>query len=402
MSSITELHMSEYDEFPGVVVSVPGVVTLMGEYSDVCDGYTLSGALGQTIEIAVSKRRDNSLRFYSVDFDERKRTTIPNLKFRREDRWANYIKGVLHEIFRRNYVFKGLNITVRGTIPQKVGLKSSTALCTAIAISVKKLHNFAIDDTQLIQSIYFAETAFMQAKSRLVDIMTMLYAKKDHLLLFDLHSLDYSYILCQLKDAVFLIIESDIPPFSIREEVMYREEASHTGFAAIKEKLPVGSGALRELSASEVKSSSENLPEEQKKFCYYVLEESRLTKDAAHALEHKNASTYGKLMNRMQIGLRDLFEVSCPEVDWLTKRAMEASGCFGSKMIGPGFGGCTLTLMQSNKIENYTYRLEEYEHIFGFHPDWFIYEPAGRARVKEGDGIPETGYRIPETGRLKT
>ena len=143
--------MSEYNESPGAVVAVPGVVTLMGEYSDLCDGYTLSGALGQTVEIAVSKRRDNSLRFFSADFDERKRTTIPNLKFRREDRWANYIKGVLHEIFRRNYVFKGLNITVKGSIPQKVGLKSSTALCTAAALSVKKLHDFDIDDTQLIQ-----------------------------------------------------------------------------------------------------------------------------------------------------------------------------------------------------------------------------------------------------------
>jgi len=383
MSSIIELHMAEYNEPPGAVVAVPGVVTLMGEYSDLCDGYTLSGALGQTVEIAVSKRRDNSLRFYSADFDERKRTTIPNLKFRREDRWANYIKGVLHEIFRRNYVFKGLNMTVKGSIPQKVGLKSSTALCTAAALSVKKLHDFDIDDTQLIQSIYFAETAFMQAKSRLVDIMTMLYARKDHLLLFDLHSLDYSYIPCQLNSSVFLITESDIPPFSIREDVVYREEACHIGFAAIREKLPDGSGALRELSASEVKSASEYLPEDQKKFCYYILEESRLTKDAAHVLEQKDAPAYGKAMNRMQTGLRDLFEVSCPEVDWLTKRAMEASGSYGSKMIGPGFGGCTVTLMQADKIESYTDRLEEYEHIFGFHPDWFIYKPAERARIRE-------------------
>ncbi len=379
MSDISALHAAEYGESPGAAASVPGIVTLMGEYSDLCDGFSLTGALDRYVEVAVSKRNDNSLRFYSADYGERKRTTIPNLKYRREDRWANYIKGVLYELLRRNYVFKGLNITVTGSIPEKVGLKSSTALCTAAALAVKALHQLDIEDTQLIQAVYFAETSFMQEKSRLVDVMAMLYAKEGVLLLFDMHSLDYTEIPLNLKNDVFLITESDIPQFSIREELLYREEACQTGFAAIKER---SSGSvIREVSSADIKSASENLPEDQKKICYFVIQESRVTRDAAFALEHRDTAVFGKAMNRIQAGLRDLFEVSCPEVDWLTKRAVETHGCYGSKMIGPGFGGCTLTLMRQDAVEPYTKKLEEYEHIFGFHPAWFIYSPAASAKI---------------------
>ena len=86
-------------------------------------------------------------------------------------------------------------------------------------------------------------------------------------------------------------------------------------------------------------------------------------------------------MNRIQSGLRDNFEVSCPEVDWLTKRAMEINGCHGSNMIGPGFGGSTITLLDEDKVSQFTEKMEEYEHIFGFHAEWFIYEPMGKARI---------------------
>lgn len=378
-SAVCKAHEREYGEAPEAVVSVPGVITLMGEYADLCDGFALSGAVGLTVDVAISKRKDNSLRFYSLDLEERKRTTIPNLKFRREDRWANFLKGVLYEIFRRNYEFKGLNITIQGAMLQKMGLKSSTALCTATALALKTLFEFDIDDNQLIQAVYFAETSFLQIKSRLIDIMTMLYAKPDHLLIFDLHSLDHRYVPFNMQDVEFLVTDSDIPPFSIREEILYREEACQKGFQAIRTYQP--GGLLREITLGDIKGVSETLPEDQKRFCSYVLEESRRVLEVTHALEQHDAVAIGKIMNRVQAGLRDQFEVSCPEIDWLTKRAMEVPGCYGSNLIGPGFGGCTLTLLDKGKVDTYTERLEEYEHIFGFRPNWFLYKAEGRAKL---------------------
>ncbi len=379
MASIQELHIDEYGERPEVAVSVPGVITLMGEYSDLCDGYALTGAVDMSTEIAISRRSDNSLRFYSAELNERKRTTIPNLKYRREDRWANYIKGVLYETYRRNFLFKGLNITVRSNIPQKVGLRASTAICTSAAIALKHMFSFDIEDNQLIQAVYFAETSFLQSKSRLVDIMTMLNAKEGYVMLFDLHSFEYSYIPIDMQPNQFVVTESNVPPFPVRDEIVYREEQCQKGLAILRSKLP--GGLARDYTLGDLSSVAAYLPEEQKRFCLYVLEESLRVKEAARALEQKDSIAYGRCMNRSQAGLRDQFEVSCPEIDWLTKRALEIPGCFGSNLIGPGFGGSTLTLMSQHARAGYTERLEEYEHIFGFHPETFTYEPKGRARV---------------------
>lgn len=379
MAGILELHKREYGERPETVVSVPGVITLIGEYSDLCDGFALTGAADRSAQIAVSRRKDNSLRFYSADLNERKRTTIPNLKYRREDRWANYIKGVLYEVYRRNFIFKGLNVTVKTSIPPKVGLRASTAICTAAALALKDLYSFDIDDNQLIQAVYFAETSFLQSKSRLVDIMTMLNAKEGSVMLFDMHSFEHRYIPLLMPECSFMITESNVPPFPVREEVVYREEQCQEGLSIMRTKL--SGGLIRDYSIGEITTAAGSLPEEQKRFCQYVLEESHRVLEAAKALEQKDSMTYGRCMNRSQTGLRDQFEVSCPEIDWLTKRAAETPGCHGSNMIGPGFGGSTLSLMTTSACLEYPQRLEEYEHIFGFHPELFAYVPKGKAEL---------------------
>ncbi|MGM0432706.1 MAG: galactokinase [Spirochaetota bacterium] len=377
--SIQELHTEEYGERPEIAISVPGVITLMGEYSDLCDGYALCGAVDRTTEIAISRRTDNSLRFYAADLGERKRTTIPNLKYRKEDRWANYIKGVLYETYRRNYLFKGLNITIYCDIPQKMGLRASTAICTSAALALKEMYNFNIEDNQLIQSVYFAETSFLQSKSRLVDIMTMLHAKAGNVMLFDLHSFEYTQIPLNMEPNHFVITESNVPSFSVREDIVYREEKTQEGLAYLKDKL--SSVVMRDISLSDAATAAAQLPEEQKRFSLYVLEESLRVKEASRALEQKDPIAYGRCMNRSQRGLRDKFEVSCPEIDWLTKRALELPGCYGSNLVGPGFGGSTLTLISPKAMAGYHERLEEYEHIFGFHPEVITYEPRGKAVV---------------------
>jgi galactokinase len=109
--------------------------------------------------------------------------------------------------------------------------------------------------------------------------------------------------------------------------------------------------------------------------------ESRLTNDCATLLSQKDAVLYGKTMNRIQSGLRDLFEVTCPEVDWLTKRASETAGCLGSVLICNGFSGNVMVLLSKQSLPSYINRLEEYEHIFGFHPRWYIFQSGGCAKV---------------------
>ena len=112
-----------------------------------------------------------------------------------------------------------------------------------------------------------------------------------------------------------------------------------------------------------------------------MLSESRLAKEGARLLAQKDMVMYGKVLSRVQAGLRDVFEVTCPEIDWLTKRAMEINGCLGATMITTGSSGTILVLLSQESLPSYTARMEEYEHIFGFRPTWKPYIPAGSLKI---------------------
>jgi galactokinase len=123
------------------------------------------------------------------------------------------------------------------------------------------------------------------------------------------------------------------------------------------------------------------IPEGPRRRCLHVVEENRRVQETEEALRAADLVAAGKLMSRSHESLRDLFEVSCPELDWLVKRAWETDGVYGSRMTGLGFGGCTITLIEERAVNEYLERLEEYERIFGFQATAFLVQPSGGARV---------------------
>ena len=123
------------------------------------------------------------------------------------------------------------------------------------------------------------------------------------------------------------------------------------------------------------------LSESSRRLCTHVVGENNRAVEGKELLRKRDGPAFGKLLGRSHESLRDNFEVSCPEIDWLVKRSSELSGCYGSKLVGPGFGGCTLSLFSPDALDEYRKRLDEYEHIFGFHPKVHYIEPSGGARV---------------------
>jgi len=128
------------------------------------------------------------------------------------------------------------------------------------------------------------------------------------------------------------------------------------------------------------------IPESTRKKCLHVVEENQRVLEAEEALRKKDLVTFGKLMNRSHESLRDLYEVSCPELDWLVKRAWETEGVYGSRLTGAGFGGCTVTLIEEDAIPLYREHIVAYERIFGFRPEIYVSKPSGGARIVDGRG----------------
>ena len=379
MEKIITLHRDEYASDPEVIVEAPGALTVMGNHADSDDGFMIQAALDMKIYVSVSRRKDNSLRFYAVDFAERKRTSAANIKYKREDRWANYIKSVLFSMENLGFSFKGLDITIVGNIPQAIGLASSSAMESAIVLALSKLFSLNLPKEEIIKIIYNGEEKFLNSNKTPSGIYSSLFGKRDNLLFIDLRYATVEYFPFTLKDTSFVITLSNVPSIHIEKEIEDRRKDIKKCVERLNS-LRFGS-SLRDYNKNDLTNGIGTVSEQTRRRCIHVIDEISRTEEAKGAIKKNDMATLGRLMNRSHESLRDNFEVSCPEIDWLVKRAQEIEGVYGSKITGTGFGGCSLTLLKNSAIERYRERLDEYERIFGFKADMIDCNISSGAKV---------------------
>ncbi|MFA7670803.1 MAG: galactokinase [Sphaerochaetaceae bacterium] len=381
MKEIKILHDTEYEQKMQVSLKVPGIYTFIGEFSDYCNGYTLCGASPLTLEVGLSERQDQSVRLYLAPTNDRKRFNLQNLKYRREDRWANIIKGVLSVLSNRGYKSKGFNITLNGELLLLEDTMVNSAIALATTLALRNLFFPSLKAEECGTIGYSALSSFVGEKCRLVIFYAMLEADDSSYLLYDLDDFKFKRIPFNFSNREInsIVVESKISPVALKEELSLKRLESAKAFERLRELYPTA--LLRDVSPLEIKELGPALTENEKRICHYVLNESRLAKEASKLLEQKDLVMYGKSLSRLQTGLRDVFEVTCPEIDWLTKRALEIDGTFGATMITTGSSGSIFLLMSQKAIELYTAQLEAYEHIFGFKPTWTYYNPAQKLKI---------------------
>ena len=256
---------------------------------------------------------------------------------------------------------------------------SAIALGTTIALKELFHPELKLEDCPTIG--YSAISSFVGDTCRLITFLAMLQVDSESLLLYDVHHLSSERIPLPKHDdeLLMMIVESKISPHALREELTIRRKESKAAFEKFRLLFP--GGLVRDISEQEVKESIGLLTEEEKRICLYVLSESRLAREGARLLAQNDMVMYGKILSRVQAGLRDVFEVTCPEIDWLTKRASEINGCLGATMITTGSSGTILVLLANESLDLYTARMEEYEHIFGFRPTWSPYRPVDGLKI---------------------
>jgi galactokinase len=378
---VKQSHAEEYGRQPEVIASAPGRVNLIGEHTDYNEGYVFPMAIDFTIRVALSRRNDGQLHFYSVDYKDRKRAALPVLKYRKEDRWANYPKGIINELVERGHELGGLDITIHGDVPQGAGLSSSAALEVATALAVQTAFGIELGREELARLAQHAENEFVGVKCGIMDQFISRMAKEGHAMLLDARWLTYHFVPLSLKTARFVITNSRVPHGLVDSEYNRRREECRRCVDLLSRRKP--GTALRDYTPDDLRDSMGEIPEATRKRCLHVVEENQRVLEAEEALRHHDLVAFGKLMNRSHESLRDLYEVSCPELDWLVKRAQETEGAYGSRLTGAGFGGCTVTLIEEEAIPRYREHITAYERIFGFRPEIYLCRPCGGARVLE-------------------
>ncbi|MDR1956650.1 MAG: galactokinase [Treponema sp.] len=384
MLDIGHIHRKEYEldadrSEPLVIAEAPGRIHYLGEHGEPKAGLFLSSAIDRYIRVVVSPRKDSSLRFYAANLGERKRTTLVNLKYKREDRWANYIKVAIHLFADMGYPVKGLNFTLAGDIPQHIGLASSAAIEVAAAAALRGFFKVDINDDDLLDHLILSKELFFGKEANAIDYLIALAAQQDEFLIVDETSLEITRIKSSISEYKILIMDSRVPRMGVEDELKARWQNIKKGLELLSQKKE--RARLRDFVTEDLIESMGNLPEEIRRHSMHIIQEIQRVYDAEDALTKMDFQALSRVILHSHESLRDLYEVSCPEIDWLVKRAQEIEGVLGSRMTGQGFGGCTYTIIKEGAIAEYRRRLEDYERIFGFHPVIYEIKPAAGTRL---------------------
>lgn len=383
MDKIVKQHIKEYGQPPSVIVTVPGICTLLGSYADACRGWSIVIPDKATLSVAISLRDDQMVRLYNATLNDRKRFSLSNVKFRKEDRWGNFPKGVISVMVNEATALVGMDITLEGSLLYADNQMISTASALATTLAIDALFGQELNLTSQIRITYQANTIFNNERCKISDMLTMINAQEGSALFFDLQHVTYKEIPFPFGDEngqyIAIIVDSKISPNAMREEIQYKRKAIDHAFDELRKHK--GGGFIRDFPESDISERVIPLGEDERHICEYVLSESRLANDAAGLLTIKDAPLFGKVLNRVQAGLRDRLEVTCPEVDWLTKRAGEMGGVLGAAQVSNGFAGNIMVLLSKEMLSSYIGRLEEYEHIFGFHPRWYVLSGNEAAKI---------------------
>ena len=353
----------------------PGRVNLIGEHTDYNGGNVFPCAIDKGTYGLVKKRNDRKFRMYSENFADLgvMEFTLDELTNDKKHDWANYPKGVIKMFLEAGQkIDSGFDILFSGNIPNGAGLSSSASIEMLTAIVLKDLFHLSIDPVEMAQLGKKTENLFIGVNSGIMDQFAVAMGKKDHAILLDCNTLKYAYVPVVLKDEVIVIANTNKRRGLADSKYNERRAECDEALAELQTKLPIK--ALGELSIEQFEANKDLIksPVRQKRAKHAVYENQRTLK-AQKELSAGNLTEFGKLMNQSHISLRDDYEVTGVELDTLAALAWEQPGVVGSRMTGAGFGGCTVSIVKKDKVDDFIKNVgEAYKNKIGYAADFYI------------------------------
>ncbi|MCR4676331.1 MAG: hypothetical protein K5634_03775 [Sphaerochaetaceae bacterium] len=364
-----------------MVVRVPGVVRFLGAFSEYYKGFSLCAADSRELKVTVSFRADSQIKVYNSFLNDRKHFTVTSLKYRKEDRWSNYIKAILHEI-NTDATIRGMNISLCGDMLESDNRMICVAACLGVELALNKIYELNFNNTRILHDVYQACNIFCGEKVDYMTILTMMNAEEDRFLFFNNEKSNYTYLdnIFKSSDYRLYLIDSKIPPASMVEELEDIHDSIKAASAVLRSSF--SSASIRNLSVTDINDRSTPLSEEERRISSFLLEEYRTVSTMDRLFSQKDYLLIGKAFTRTGKGIRDSLELTCPEIDWISKRCAEISACQGTCVAFCGKGGVIAVLLKEGAAEKIQSRLEEYERIFGFRPTFLEFKPERRVEIR--------------------
>lgn len=347
-----------------LLIRSSGRINIIGEHTDYNDGFVLPAAIDKYIYFAVAKNGTESCRFWANDIGESDEVDLRDIRPSKQ-LWANYLFGILEQFQKMGVTLEGVDVAFGGNLPIGSGMSSSAAMEVGFATALQHLFDVSIEKTEIALLAQRSSHHFIGVPCGIMDQFASIMGKKDRVIRLDCRSLEYDYIPFHLGDYRVVMINSKVSHSLASSEYGTRVKECQAGVAALKEFYP-DVKSLRDINLAQLEQHRSTLPSLIFKRCHYVVAENDRLLRACAALEAEDIELLGRLLNETHEGLRDEYEVSAPEVDFLVAFAQQFPGVAGSRIMGGGFGGCSINLVQQDQLAAFEKAvIEAYRKEFG-------------------------------------
>lgn len=371
MESLRKKFKNRFGSNP-TLISAPGRINLIGEHTDYNQGLALPAAIGRRMTLAISASGSRRCRILAEGYGQAE-FTLDELKS--ATGWTGYVMGVAAGIVRQGLKIGGFDLMVESGIPVGAGLSSSAALCCGLSFGLSEIFGLKMHRKEMALVAQYAEHHFAGVRCGLMDQYASLFGKGGNALMLDFRDLEFKLVPLQSGGLVIMLINSGVSHALAGTAYNQRRESCERGVKMISESHSVQS--LRDVTIEMLEEFRLKTGEEVYQRCRYVIEEIARVKQAAVCLEQADFKSFGQLLYATHRGLSKDYEVGCTETDFLVELAEESGLVYGARMMGGGFGGCTLNIVEASKAEAFREIVhEKYLARFRKEPDFYQVAPA--------------------------
>lgn len=357
LSKISKIFNDKYAE-SSLIVRSPGRINLIGEHTDYNNGFVLPAAIDKAIYIAASKREDDEIHLFAEDFKEDFSCTLSTVVPVKQN-WANYILGIVDQLQKNGYRLNGFNAVIDGDVPVGAGLSSSAALECATAFALNELFNLQLQKIEMVKMAQLAEHTFAGVNVGIMDMFASMFGKTENAIKLDCRSLEYEYVPLHLDKIKIVLFNTNVKHSLASTEYNVRRKQCEQGVAWIK-KNHSEVNSLRDATMQMLDDYV--LPKNTLiyKRCKFIIEENQRLLEACEHLKENDIKFLGEEMFKTHEGLSKEYEVSCKELDFLVNAVKNNTAVLGARMMGGGFGGCTINLVKEESIEKLVEEISEF------------------------------------------
>jgi len=347
-AQVKKIFAQEFGSSPRLFAA-PGRINLIGEHTDYNNGFVLPASIDKRIYLAIAPNQTEGFNIVSTDFNERVSFTA-NHNTQSLPHWARYPFGVIKEMQKLGCTINGFNAVFGGDIPAGAGLSSSAALESAFAIALNELNALNLDKFTLAKVGQSAEHNYVGVRCGIMDQFASIFGKDEQVVLLDCQTLEHRHFPLHLNGHKLILTDTQVKHSLASSEYNKRRAECEEGvrIAATNE---VGMKSLRDATIKQIEPYRAMMGEQVYMRCEYVIEENERVLATCKALSDDNLEAVGALMYQSHQGLQHKYQVSCAELDCLVDAAKSAQGVLGSRMMGGGFGGCTISLVKESAVE---------------------------------------------------